>query len=483
MQVPGYSIKKEIGRGGMATVYLAVQESLDREVALKVMSVSLVSDETFCKRFVKEGRIAARLTHPNLLTVYDIGQYEDTYYMASEYLSAGSVRQRMAQGLTPTQTLKIIKDIASGLQFAHENGFVHRDVKPGNLLFRRDGTCVLADFGIAKGLHSNTIATKIGTSIGTPHYMSPEQARGDKVDGRTDIYSLGICWFEMLTGRVPFDGDNPFSVAMAQINDPVPELPADLARFQPVINRMLEKNRQLRFADAGELLALLEQSAKKRPAPKPEPVTDRGDNQSTRVLPSAPRNKAGSRWTQISMALLGVVLVAVVGYFAYTQLGNGELEQGMPVVDSEQAQTLPPQNDAAGGGSDTALADQTPTEASQSPADTTTDSQPVDVAESAAVAGDSEVRALLQQGDAYFQNAQYAYPPGQNATDMYREVLAIDPNNAHAQQRMRDLAAIWADAAESSLRDGKASLAGRLIKRGLEADPDNARLQELQKNL
>lgn len=470
MQVPGYTIKKEIGRGGMATVYLAVQESLDREVALKVMSVSLVSDETFCKRFVKEGRIAARLTHPNLLTVYDIGQHGDTYYMASEYLPAGSVRQRMRQGLTPEQTLKIIKDIAAGLQFAHENGFVHRDVKPGNLLFRRDGTCVLADFGIAKGLHSNTIATKIGTSIGTPHYMSPEQARGDKVDGRTDIYSLGICWFEMLTGKVPFDGDNPFSVAMAQINDPVPQLPANVAKFQPVINRMLEKNRQLRFANAGELLALLEQATKKRPPPRPEPITDRGDDQSTRVLPSAPRHKAGSNWTTITVALLLVVVAGIGGYFGYTKLLGDASEQER----AEQAATPNTDTESAVG---TSAVDVPPRREASEPTNPPAESPPP--GDAASTGANTQVASLLQRGDEYFQNAQYAYPPGQNATDLYREVLALDPDNARAQAKMKELANIWADAAESSMRDGKTSLASRLIKRGLEADPDNARLKAL----
>ena len=258
MEIPGYTLEKEIGCGGMATVYLAVQENLHRQVALKVMTPGLAVDETYCRRFLKEGRIAAQLNHTNLLTVYDIGVHDNHYYMASEYLPGGTVRGRLKVGLGAEEVVHIITDIAQGLQYAHSKGFVHRDVKPGNMLFRANGDCVLGDFGIAKAVDSNTGATKLGTSIGTPHYMSPEQAKGEKVDHRADLYSLGVVFWEMLTGKPPFDADDPFSVALMQINDPVPPLPAELQTFQPVIEKLMTKTRDERYATADDFLDDLE---------------------------------------------------------------------------------------------------------------------------------------------------------------------------------------------------------------------------------
>src|SRR3954469_12238459 len=158
VQIPGYKVIRKLGEGGMATVYLATQESLDREVALKVMAPVLAANPTFCEQFMKEGRITAKLTHPHLMTVHDIGMDHGVYYLASEFLPAGTLRERM-DGLSPAETLEIARDIASGLAYAHEKGFVHRDVKPGNIMFRANGTAVLADFGIAKAIKTVSAAT------------------------------------------------------------------------------------------------------------------------------------------------------------------------------------------------------------------------------------------------------------------------------------------------------------------------------------
>jgi len=229
-------------------------------VALNVMTRGLAVDETYSQRFLKEGRIAAQLTHLNLLTVYDIGVHDNHYYMASEYLPGGTARDKMNEGMTEADIVQIITDIAQGLQFAHSKGFVHRDVKPGNLLFRGNGDCVLGDFGIAKAVDSNTGATKLGTSIGTPHYMSPEQAKGEKVDHRTDLYSLGVVFYEMLAGKPPFDADDPFSVALMQINEPCPDVPDEFSYFQPLIEKLMAKNRDERYPQADDFLDDLELS-------------------------------------------------------------------------------------------------------------------------------------------------------------------------------------------------------------------------------
>jgi len=254
VQVPGYKLLQKIGEGGMATVYLAMQESLDREVALKIMSPVLAANETFREQFLKEGRIAAKLTHPHLMTVHDIGSENGIYYLASEYLPAGTLRDRM-QRLNVAEILEVVRDVASGLSYAHEMGFVHRDVKPGNIMFRSNGSAVLADFGIAKAIKSVSAATMAGNAIGTPDYMSPEQAQATPVDGRSDLYSLGAVLFECLSGRKPYQAGDAYAVALMHVTDPVPKLPEKLAWLQPLIDGMMAKQPDQRFATGDEFIA------------------------------------------------------------------------------------------------------------------------------------------------------------------------------------------------------------------------------------
>ena len=260
MNIPGYKIERELGHGGMSTVYLAEHESLHKKVALKVMEPALAADRSFGERFLREAQTVAQLTHQNILAVYDMGSIEHSYYLVMEYVPGGDLKQRIQQGaLPPEQALAILKQVASALGYAHKKGFVHRDVKPENVLFREDGTAVLADFGIAKALGSGTRMTAVGMSIGTPHYMSPEQARGKEVDGRADLYSLGVVLYEMLTGRVPFDAEDTYAVGLMHISEPAPDLPGNLAALQPLLDRLMAKDPAQRFVDAGELIASIDQ--------------------------------------------------------------------------------------------------------------------------------------------------------------------------------------------------------------------------------
>ena len=259
--IPGYRIERIIGKGAMSTVYLAVQESLDRRVALKVLAPGMAADPTLGKRFVKEGKIIAKLGHPHIVTIYDTGMHQDCSYIAMEYLEGGTLKERIKAGLSPEQAVKVLVQIAQALGYAHRQNCIHRDIKPANILFRDQETAVLSDFGIAKNLEDKTQLTAAGWRIGTPNYMSPEQALGKPLDARCDLYSLGVVFYEMLTGSRPFKGADAFETAILHVKGPIPTLPEPVRRFQPVIDRVLAKTPEARFASAEELARAVQQAA------------------------------------------------------------------------------------------------------------------------------------------------------------------------------------------------------------------------------
>ncbi|HEX6834499.1 MAG TPA: serine/threonine-protein kinase, partial [Rudaea sp.] len=259
IEIPGYRILRQLGRGGMATVYLAMQESVQREVALKVMSPSLLADPDFSERFLREARIAAKLHHRHVVGIHDVGRSGDHNYMAMEYLSGGPVLGSEGGARPVGFSLRVTREMALALHYAHAKGFVHRDVKPDNILLRDDGSSALTDFGIARANDSSTRMTRTGAVIGTPHYMSPEQARGRPIDGRSDLYSLGVVLYELLVGRVPYHADDSLAVGIMHITQPVPVLPESLAPLQPVLNRLLAKQPEERYQNGQQLADAIEQ--------------------------------------------------------------------------------------------------------------------------------------------------------------------------------------------------------------------------------
>lgn len=307
-QIPGYRVERELGRGGMATVYLARQESLRRQIALKLMAPALASDEEFTRRFLKEGPTAARLIHPNIVKVFDTGAYDGQYYLAMEYISGGTLKQRIRQGLPVHTALAVLRSLAEALGYAHQQNIVHRDVKTQNILMREDGTPVLSDFGIAKALGSTTAMTYSGMSMGSPHYMSPEQLRGEPVDRRTDLYALGILFHEMLTGKVPYTAENSIAIAYQHINAPLPKLPAELAVFQPLLDKLLAKRVDERFEDAAALIRALKTAEAQWLTRTDSP---------TRMVRTGTRRVGPIAW--IAAAALLVVLLVGVGVYIHDQ--------------------------------------------------------------------------------------------------------------------------------------------------------------------
>ena len=254
-----YEIIEELGRGGMAMVYRAKDRQLEREVAVKVLPFSLAFDTEFVERFQREARTAAQLEHPNIISIYRVGRSGRVIYFVMKFLRGGSLSTVLAERkkLTPAEIRRLLSEAGSALGYAAQRGIVHRDIKPDNIMFDEFGQSVLTDFGIAKAASGQKL-TGTGMSIGTPHYMSPEQARAQAIDGRSDIYSLGVVAYQCLTGTVPYDGEDSFSIGYKHITEPIPTpslITADERRIFEVIKRMLMKDPNDRFQSCEELVA------------------------------------------------------------------------------------------------------------------------------------------------------------------------------------------------------------------------------------
>lgn len=258
LNIQGYKIDRLIAKGGMAEVYLAEQLSLGREVAIKVMDAR-AGDQDFAERFLHEARLVATLNHSNLVTIYDFGQLEGgRLFLSMEYLQGGDLEERLIQGVSEETALRILRELVSALKFVHSKGIIHRDIKPANILFRQDGTLVLTDFGIAKTINNDVGLTQAGMIVGSAAYGSPEQMQGLTLDARTDIYSVGVLFLEMLTGRNPFKAETFVNTAMNHIQLDIPRLQGNQARLQPLLNKMLGKTPKDRFASMELLSGMLE---------------------------------------------------------------------------------------------------------------------------------------------------------------------------------------------------------------------------------
>ncbi|MCI0574856.1 MAG: serine/threonine protein kinase, partial [Chloroflexi bacterium] len=266
-----YRIVEALGRGGMAEVYKAYQESLDRYVAIKVMHSFLADEKDFLNRFQREAKAMASLSHSHIVGVYDFDVEDGTYYIVMEFISGETLKQKLetlasrGQRLPLSQAVRIVLEIADALSYAHSRSMVHRDIKPANIMINDEGRAVLTDFGIAKIL-SGPSYTATGAMVGTPAYMSPEQGLGQPGDERSDLYSLGVLFFQMATGRLPYDADTPLAVILKHVNEPVPstvalnpDIPPDI---QEVIGKAMAKDPTGRFQKAHDFARALREAVK-----------------------------------------------------------------------------------------------------------------------------------------------------------------------------------------------------------------------------
>jgi hypothetical protein len=255
--IPGYRSLRKIGEGGMAQVYLAEREQDGLQLVLKVLDPRLRSDQTFFKRFVQEYKLVAGLHNEYVAHIYDQGFAGEPPYIAMEYLSGGTLAARIHEGLASLATLRITSQIARALDAIHAHGIIHRDLKPQNILFRDNGRPVIVDFGLAKNLSVKTTLTRHGEVIATPRYMSPEQCLGKPADHRSDLYSLGVIFYEMLSGQKLYDAEGPAGLVYQHVHGPIPRLPARLAGYQGIVDRLLAKAPEDRFQSARELFAMI----------------------------------------------------------------------------------------------------------------------------------------------------------------------------------------------------------------------------------
>ncbi len=352
-----YRIMEQLGQGGMATVYKAYHPALDRYVAIKVLHAAFREDPSFTARFTREARVVAKLEHPNIVPIYDYSECEGQPYLVMKFIEGETLKARLARGpLSAEEAVRVIDAVGAALSFAHSKGILHRDIKPSNVLLAPDGGIYLADFGLARIAQSGESTLSSDMLLGTPHYISPEQAQGNKdLDAGTDIYSLGVVMYELAVGRVPFNADTPFSIIHDHIYTPLP-MPRQINPKVPegverVLLKALAKNRADRYADVdSEVKAFHDaiHNAVATPAPVKASVT-------TIPLPvEKPPAKKGATgkkpplWKRIPTWLLILGAVFACGCLCLTFLGLGSAINKQHQRATQTAQALAPVTVAPG---------------------------------------------------------------------------------------------------------------------------------------
>jgi CheY-like chemotaxis protein/tRNA A-37 threonylcarbamoyl transferase component Bud32 len=266
VRIPGIKVLHMIGEGGTARVYLASRETDDEPLVVKILRQEIVLNRKAMERFMEEYAMVERIQSRHVARILSHGRHENNIYLVMEFFEGGDLAKRLGSKAMPArEALQLFRELMFALGDIHEKGILHRDLKPQNLMFRRDGTLAIVDFGIAKNIAAAD-RTGAGEVLGTPRYMSPEQVQGRALDLRTDIYSAGVLLYQMLTGKHLFDGETAMEVALHHLNTVPPQLPGNLARYQPLLDKLVEKDREARFRNADEVIGYLSRKFEQQPA-------------------------------------------------------------------------------------------------------------------------------------------------------------------------------------------------------------------------
>ena len=441
----------------MATVYLATQESLNRSVVLKILD-RMKRDESsdMTQRFLDEGRIIASLHHPNIVTIYDIGLAGDDLYISMEYVEGGDLKKRLERSITPETALDIVAKVGSALASAHSHNVIHRDVKPANILFRNETTPLLTDFGIAKQTDIDQDLTSTGIFLGSPNYVSPEQADGRAVDGRTDIYSLGCIFYEMLTGYKPYHSRSVIDIVVQHKTAAVPKLPDSLADYQPLLNKMMAKELDDRFNTADELVTEVEKL--------------QGKNKGMDLnVTGGSLQDTGARKKK-TMTILIILLVLSAAFFFSLQFVEIRIKRGTKVsMDFAENEMVlqPPTALVSGNLSEQALQN----------LDTST-------ADSGTATGNNVspeiLNALAWLGKQSLDEFKLTYPPKDNAYYYFSKLLELEPDSVTAYKGILNIAERYAILAERALADDDIEKTQTYVDLGLQIDPNNDALLSLK---
>ena len=325
-----YMLVSLLGEGGMADVYLAIDTILNREVAIKILRGELSKDPVTLLRFQREASAVSKLNHPNVVDVYDVGEYEGKHYIVMEYIRGRTLKQLISQrgALHKEEAVNIMKQLTSAVEHAHENHIIHRDIKPQNILVKDDGTIKITDFGIALA-HDAVQLTQNDAVLGSAHYLAPETTRGEAPTVQVDIYALGIVFYELLTGSVPFKGDNPVQIAMKHLREEIPSVcefnPTLPQAVENIILRATVKNREQRYHSAKEMLYDLECCLKPEYA-HVDKLKFTAEDDPTRIMHKETaesfsleeeKTKRLNKTIVIAVSLICVVIAAVLLWFAF----------------------------------------------------------------------------------------------------------------------------------------------------------------------
>ncbi len=539
VEIPGVILGEILGRGGMSTIYAATQKGTEQRVAVKVLNAGAAALPYARSRFLNGAKLHSQLKHPNIARVLDFGETQGNAYIVQEYLGGGDLNQQLQKGLHLQAAIKIIKDIARALDYAHAVGVIHRDIKPENILFRKNGSAVLTDFDIAVAASQEDSKTAQGTVFGTPEYISPEQAAGRPVDGRSDLYSLSVVMFRMLTGDLPYRAETAVGVGIKHLQDPIPKLPNYLAAFQQIIDKALAKKPEARY-QTGEALvealdgirseaAVPEATIKSQPINTQEIIAVGGDLLSTTRDPARQERQSLrlKRRRRIRSALVIVLLAGLGagGYYALeqqlinpervlAQLGIGEdpllivawseaqsmrqdPNQGLTAIVAAYRRVLAIDPDHAGARSEVASLNADWKET---------------IAEAFAQRSLQRAQTRLKEGknvfpndpqwmqmDIELQDRQRAerivsttkalltsngisdLPSATAAIQSYQEVLRLAPGHPEAQQALSEISLHYAGLASAAAETGEVANAINLLERATAADATVTMLDDVRK--